>query len=609
MSNIRVTHELLARLAERTCAEIPSEGIVFFGLRGALPMDISGTSFAPAHDIRLTDFDHLHMRCTIGQWRPGSREIALFPGSTVPHRKALAGMLAGGALANMLMLGRYAYNRGMHNGDSPNGHRAFRQAIFFPVWRTRDDVDFDSSDRIDLGSGPAHFVWDNLHCAYQDNLDHPSFSSNGCQVVAGRPKSQALQNRPETGPWARFIEHSYGSAAQGQARFTYLLFSGAEAAMAQARPEGPLTRSLRFGSSGPWVERVQHALREEGYDFLEPDSRFGRDTLRCVMAFQERQFGAADGIVGPNTAAALKVEWSASRVASSVPGAATSPSAAPASPAAPPPAPASGEVPEDWHRSAAQITPGFEVAGDPYLGVTGDFDRMGISCGALQWNIGSGSLQPMVKEVGRDLVLSHMPGFGAELWSACNDPIPQGLSIVRSWQSGTKLSPQARAELRALMGSVSMRAQQDVKIAAVASRALKMAAAWAIEGGTGAPSKREFLWFFDLATQNGSLEGVTRARVRDFISLNGTTRADDVICDFLASLSGTSGHIKDANRNAALWRDKAAGEKLDLLVLSYLRSGSALPKWRHVVLNRKGTIAMGEGWVNGSKRDLSSHGI
>ena len=53
-------------------------------------------------------------------------------------------------------------------------------------------------------------------------------------------------------------------------------------------------------------------------------------------------------------------------------------------------------IPADFVKAAVAITPGFEVSGDPYLGVSGDFDRMGISCGALQWNIGSNSLQPMV---------------------------------------------------------------------------------------------------------------------------------------------------------------------------------------------------------------------
>ena len=57
--------------------------------------------------------------------------------------------------------------------------------MFFPVWRTSDDLDFDLQDRIDLGDDSDSFVFDNLHCAFQDNIDAERFSSNGCQVVAG----------------------------------------------------------------------------------------------------------------------------------------------------------------------------------------------------------------------------------------------------------------------------------------------------------------------------------------------------------------------------------------------------------------------------------------
>jgi hypothetical protein len=79
-----------------------------------------------------------------------------------------------------------------------------------------------------------------------------------------------------------------------------------------------------------------------------------------------------------------------------------------------------GKAPDDWKKSAVAITPGFEVSGDPYQGVSGDFDGMGISCGALQWNIGQGSLQPMVKAVGKQVVTAAMPIYGTQLWTACN---------------------------------------------------------------------------------------------------------------------------------------------------------------------------------------------
>jgi len=180
---------------------------------------------------------------------------------------------------------------------------------------------------------------------------------------------------------------------------------------------------------------------------------------------------------------------------------------------------------------------------------------------------------------------------------------------VRTWQNGSKLRAVPKAELRALMGSATMRAEQDKRIAKVADIAMAGAEAWARSAGRTAVTKRGFCWFFDLTTQNGSLNGTTYEGVANFIRLNTPGRVDDVICDYLEGLKGTSGHIKDARRNAALWRDKAVAESLELLVLSYLRSETAKPVWRPVVINRKGTIALGRGWVNSGPKDFSAFGL
>jgi hypothetical protein len=267
------------------------------------------------------------------------------------------------------------------------------------------------------------------------------------------------------------------------------------------------------------------------------------------------------------------------------------------------------QAPSDWIKAAVAITPSFEVAGDPYMGASGDFDDMGISCGALQWNIGKGSLQPMVKAVGKPVVTGAMPKFGEQLWTACNSAIAGGLAIVRSWQNGDKLKPDAKEELRTFMGTPEMRAQQDERIAKKAGAAFAMASEWAAHLPGGAPSKRSFCWFFDIVTQNGGLEGLTFEDVGEFLEQNKPDKADDFICDFLKARTGASGHVEDAHKNADLWRNNADGQKLELLVMSYLRSETADPRWRHVVLNRKGTIAMGRGWVNGSQRTFAAHGL
>jgi len=69
--------------------------------------------------------------------------------------------------------------------------------------------------------------------------------------------------------------------------------------------------------------------------------------------------------------------------------------------------------------------------------------------------------------------------------------VPQGLTIVRGWQNGSKLKAAAKAELQALMGSPAMRAEQDSRIDKKVTSAFNMATDWAASaGGTAAPSKR-----------------------------------------------------------------------------------------------------------------------
>ena len=104
----------------------------------------------------------------------------------------------------------------------------------------------------------------------------------------------------------------------------------------------------------------------------------------------------------------------------------------------------------EWLKAAMEVTGGFETDGKLWAGVSNDFDGMGISCGILQWNIGQGSLQPLVKKCSSVVVQKYMPVYGDELWTACQGTIAKGLQIVRNWQPNKKLKPDVRKELETL---------------------------------------------------------------------------------------------------------------------------------------------------------------
>lgn len=66
-----------------------------------------------------------------------------------------------------------------------------------------------------------------------------------------------------------------------------------------------ITRDLEFGSQGLDVVRLQKKLAEKGFDPGDIDGIFGDNTRAAVIAFQRAMTLLDDGIVGPQTRAAL----------------------------------------------------------------------------------------------------------------------------------------------------------------------------------------------------------------------------------------------------------------------------------------------------------------
>ena len=82
---IRLNEDHLRRVCQINSFSVPDAGMIFFGFRGCLPVDEDNYEFEAEHGVIPAEVDYIHPRCTLGQWLPKEGEIALFPGSTVPH--------------------------------------------------------------------------------------------------------------------------------------------------------------------------------------------------------------------------------------------------------------------------------------------------------------------------------------------------------------------------------------------------------------------------------------------------------------------------------------------------------------------------------------------
>jgi hypothetical protein len=300
MFKLSIDHlELLFRLNE---FPIGNAAMTFVGLRGCLPARPFDQTHGAQHELQPASVDYLHPRCTLIQWEHRVRRFAVFPGSTVPHRRSVVdAQKRGGTGANQMMTGYFTdYRKGWHRKGMPTGHEAWRQNLPRPIRRTTDDPEYDELDRLEIAN-PA----DNLHAAWCAGI-RDGFSSAGCQVVVGYPACVRRGSAPATGPWKIFKDRGYASR---QTEFHYALFLGTDAMRLVASGPAGLER-VRYGSFGARAKLVQQALMAEGFYEGCLDGRFASESLRALLAFQTAKFGirGGDGVCGPKTARALGVK-------------------------------------------------------------------------------------------------------------------------------------------------------------------------------------------------------------------------------------------------------------------------------------------------------------
>ncbi len=299
-----------------------------------------------------------------------------------------------------------------------------------------------------------------------------------------------------------------------------------------------MTLPLRLFDMGPDIEALQAQLARRGFYRGPINGAYGIAVEAAVMAFQASVGLTPDGVTGPCTWEILFGSLSGATLT----------------------------------RRCLTLTGGFETSSADlpgcFAGISGDFDGQGISFGVAQWNIGQGSLQPLLNEtmakhpdVMREVFQDNLDALRDMLGA----PKAQQLAWARSIQTPDHgiISEPWRSQFRMLGRTPQFQAIQVDAAEEIYQTALRWCARY------GLITERAVALMFDIRVQNYSISPATEELIRsDFATLS----PDD--------------------------------EAAKLRSIANRRAEAANSRYREDVRLRKLTIANGGGTVHGRKYDL-----
>lgn len=220
------------------------------------------------------------------------------------------------------------------------------------------------------------------------------------------------------------------------------------------------------------------------------------------------------------------------------------------------------------------VTMAFEGGG--YGNLSGSFDSMGVSFGALQFNLGKGTLQALIKRMNHECPVEfrrtcNVPNplgkdLGLELLKVCALSSTEAVKWAEERQDeGHRFKPEYRHWVTVFRGIGAVPQLQAVQRKQGAGY---MAAAKRYMARFGFRSERALCLLFDIAVQMGSIKAASVTRY-----------------------------------NAWLVERKGAGEEAKLEALARA-VGPQGGRWERDVLSRKLTIAIGKGIVHGRSHHL-----
>jgi hypothetical protein len=166
---------------------------------------------------------------------------------------------------------------------------------------------------------------------------------------------------------------------------------------------------------------------------------------------------------------------------------------------------------------AILLTASFEGSG--YVNVTGNFDGAGLSIGIFQWNIGQGTLQPMLKQF-----FDNNPDLAKQIFDSNYQSVVNMLSASKSAQmdwarsinNGKKLQTDWYNQFVALCKTSQFQQIQRGAMKEYTDQAYNIANTY------GLKSERGLALALDIAVQNWDVSATSRANIKNSIK-NGAT--------------------------------------------------------------------------------------
>jgi hypothetical protein len=298
--------------------------------------------------------------------------------------------------------------------------------------------------------------------------------------------------------------------------------------------------------SGDAVKRIEQFLANAKLYLGPIDSSFGGGLSSAVKSFQKQQGLPPSGIVDPAT-------WTRMF------------------PNDPPPV--SELASQPLAQRCLALTGSYETTKYPpdcFWRISGDFDGMGLSFGALQWNVGQGTLQPVFEQMytqHSDLLRNIFHEYFDTMAQLSGEAVADQLAFIRSIQTRGVLHEPWQGMLITLGRTPECQQVQTAHASGIFEQALQMCDDY------GVVSERAVALMFDILTQGGSIGNVVRAQIKsDFVQLPPNDPGNEVA---------------------------------KMTIIANRRAASSAPKFVDDVRTRKLTIANGVGTVHGNFYDLA----